>query len=208
MAKSSSTTRTRNRRSTLTAVVLFGVVAGMTGLAFASVPLYQLFCQVTGFGGTPQVGLSEENGPVVSDRRITVRFDANVSPSLPWRFKPEQREVNVKIGESSLAVYEAANLGERPITGHATFNVTPYKAAQYFVKVACFCFDDQTLEAGQRVDMPVSFYVDPEILNDVNTRDVKTITLSYTFFRSEQDEADAKNSAAQAAADNDRTPQG
>lgn len=208
MAKSSSNTRTGNRRSTLTAVVLFGVVAGMTGLAFASVPLYQLFCQVTGFGGTPQVGLSEKSGVVVSDQRITVRFDANVSPSLPWRFKPEQREVEVRIGESSLAVYEAANLAERPVSGHATFNVTPYKAAQYFVKVACFCFDDQTLEPGQRVDMPVSFYVDPEILNDVNTRDVKTITLSYTFFRSEQDEADAKKNAAEAATVNKPTPQG
>ena len=200
--------RHEQRRSAMTAAVLFVVVCGMTGLAFASVPLYRLFCQVTGFGGTPQVNTAIEDGKAVSDRTITVRFDANVSPELPWRFKPEQRELDVRIGESSLAVYEAANLSEKPISGHATFNVTPYKAAQYFVKVACFCFDDQTLAAGQRVDMPVSFYVDPEFLNDINVRDVKTITLSYTFFRSESEPSDAAGEATKAAANTNRTPQG
>lgn len=208
MTPTSPANRDRNRRSALTAAVLFAVVAGMAGLAFASVPLYRLFCQVTGFGGTPQVELSGESGPVVTDRHITVRFDANVSPKLPWRFKPEQREIDVRIGESSLAVYEAANLSGKPITGQATFNVTPYKAAQYFVKVACFCFDEQTLGAGQRVDMPVSFYVDPEILNDVNVRDVSTITLSYTFFRAEPEQTGTADKDAQAATNTSRTPQG
>lgn len=200
--------RDKKRHSAMTAAVLFVVVCGMTGLAFASVPLYRLFCQVTGFAGTPQINTADENDRAVSERTIKVRFDANVSPELPWRFKPEQRELTVRIGESSLAVYEAANLSKKPITGHATFNITPYKAAQYFVKVACFCFDDQTLEAGQRVDMPVSFYVDPEILNDVDARDVKTITLSYTFFRAESEPSDATDEATQAATNTNRTPQG
>lgn len=183
----------RSRR--VTALALIGVVVGMTGLAFASVPLYRLFCQVTGYGGTPRVAV---DGPAAGSvdtagRTVTVRFDANVNPALPWRFRPEQRRVEVPLGESALAFYRAENLSDMPVIGTATFNVTPNKAAPYFVKVQCFCFDEQRLEAGAGVDMPVSFYVDPAIAEDPDTRDVSTITLSYTFFRAA---ADLSRSAA------------
>ncbi len=173
----------RNRRHIITAALLFTLVAGMTGLAFASVPLYRLFCQVTGFGGTPRVETAGPTGKVAG--QITVRFDSNVNSGLPWRFKPVQRQMKVGIGEATLAHFTAENLSDKPATGTATFNVTPHKAAQYFAKVQCFCFDEQRLEAGQLVDMPVSFFIDPEILDDPNARDVSTITLSYTFFRAE-----------------------
>lgn len=174
----------------LTALVLAGVVAGMTGLAFASVPLYRLFCQVTGYGGTPRVAAEGQAGAADADGRwITVELDANVNPALPWRFKPERRRMRVPLGESALAVYRAENLSDAPATGTATFNVTPHKAAPYFVKVQCFCFDEQVLEARRGVDMPVSFYVDPAIADDPDTRDVSTITLSYTFFRAADDTA-------------------
>ncbi|WP_316979619.1 cytochrome c oxidase assembly protein [Shumkonia mesophila] len=176
----------RGRR--VTALALVGVVAGMTGLAFASVPLYRLFCQVTGYGGTPRVALDgQAGGTDGTGRSITVRFDANVNPPLPWRFRPEQHRVQVPLGESTLAVYRAENLSDAPITGTATFNVTPNKAAPYFVKVQCFCFSEQRLEAHGGADLPVSFYVDPAIAEDPDTRDVSTITLSYTFFRAATD---------------------
>ena len=166
------------------------VVGGMIGLAYASVPLYKLFCQVTGFGGTTQVA---EQAPVeVSEKTIKVRFNADVNSGLNWQFKPEQREITVRLGEDNLAYYMAENMSLTPITGQATYNVTPLKAGQYFSKIACFCFDEQTLEPGQRVDMPVSFYVDPAIAEDINTQDVKTITLSYTFFKSESSTVEAK----------------
>jgi cytochrome c oxidase assembly protein subunit 11 len=161
-------------------MVLFTVVAGMVGLAFASVPLYRLFCQVTGLGGTPGVEASAPE--TATDIDFKVRFDANTNPDLPWRFRPVQREVSLKLGEERLAFFEATNLGDKPITGTATFNVTPLKAGQFFVKIDCFCFTEQTLAPGETVDMPVSFYVDPAIYDEINTRDVKTITLSYTFY--------------------------
>lgn len=169
------------RRKTATAVVLFGVAGGMVGLAFASVPLYRLFCQVTGYGGTPNT----ENVAVPageSDHIVTVRFDANVNSALPWRFKPAQRHVRVRLGEETLIHYIAENLSDKAITGTATFNVTPYKVAQYFSKTQCFCFTEQTLAPGEEVAMPVSFYVDRDMLDDVDARDVKVITLSYTFY--------------------------
>ena len=169
-----------------TAMVLFTVVAGMVGLAFASVPLYRIFCQVTGLGGTPGVEASAPEEKTDTD--FIVRFDANTNPDLPWKFKPAQREVHLKLGEEKLAFYEATNLSDKPITGTATFNVTPLKAGQFFVKIDCFCFTEQTLEPGQTIDMPVTFYVDPEIYEKVNTRDVKTITLSYTFYPKEEEE--------------------
>jgi cytochrome c oxidase assembly protein subunit 11 len=166
--------------NTLLAIGLLGVVAGMAGLAYASVPLYRLFCQVTGYGGTTQVAAA---APGASEARmITVRFDATVSPSLPWRFEPTARAVEVAVGEERLAYYRATNLSDRPVTGMATFNVTPHKAGLYFNKIACFCFDRQVLEPGESVEMPVSFYVDPEIAGDPNLDEVKTITLSYTVF--------------------------
>lgn len=180
-------TNAKNKRVLFSCVA---VVGGMIGLAYASVPLYKLFCQVTGFGGTTQVA---EQAPVeVSEKTIKVRFNADVNSGLNWQFKPEQREITVRLGEDNLAYYMAENMSLTPITGQATYNVTPLKAGQYFSKIACFCFDEQTLEPGQRVDMPVSFYVDPAIAEDINTQDVKTITLSYTFFKSESSTVEAK----------------
>ncbi len=171
---------TRHAGNTVLAIGLACVVAGMAGLAYASVPLYRLFCQVTGYGGTTQVAAAAPG--VRQARRITVRFDATVSPSLPWRFEPVARAVEVAVGEERLAYFSATNLSDRPATGMATFNVTPHKAGLYFKKIACFCFDRQVLEPGESVEMPVSFYVDPEIAGDPNLDEVKTITLSYTFF--------------------------
>ena len=170
------------RKNRAFAVTLFAVAGAMVGLTFASVPLYRLFCQVTGFGGTPRVGAALEAGPV-SEQTITVFFDANVNQSLPWQFRPVQRRMRVRAGETVLAFYRARNDSRGPLTGTATFNVTPYKAAIYFSKVDCFCFTEQRLEAGQVAEMPVSFFVDPAIFSDPDTREVRSITLSYTFFR-------------------------
>lgn len=167
----------------------FGVIAivvGMLSLAYASVPLYRLFCQVTGFGGTPV--LVEERGEVkVSDKRIKIRFNADVASGLTWDFKPDQREISVLIGEDRLATYTATNRGASPVVGTATFNVTPMKAAPYFNKIDCFCFTEQALASGEQAHMPVSFFVDPAILDDENTLDVNTITLSYTFFEKKKE---------------------
>ncbi len=187
------------RRNARTGVVLTGIVAGMIGLAFASVPLYRLFCQVTGYGGTTQV--AEAAPGAVAERVIKVRFNADIGPGLPWVFKPVQREIALKIGESGLATFRARNLSDAAVTGTSTFNVTPLKAGQYFSKVQCFCFTELRLEAGQELDMAVSFFVDPEILSDRNLDDVKTITLSYTFFRAPGDtEAEAEQADADASA--------
>ena len=174
-----------SRKNVRSALVLFTFVAGMVGLSFASVPLYRIFCQVTGLGGTP--GVQSSAPGKASEIDFHVRFDANTNPALPWRFKPVQREVTLKLGEERLAFYEATNLSDKPITGTATFNVTPLKAGQFFVKIDCFCFTEQTLQPGETVDMPVSFYVDPAIYEEENTRDVKTITLSYTFYPKQDD---------------------
>jgi cytochrome c oxidase assembly protein subunit 11 len=170
----------RNRRVALTCAV---VVVGMTGLAFASAPLYDLFCRVTGFSGTPLRAESLPASLQAAERTITVRFNADIAPGMPWKFQPVQREVKVRPGEEMLIFYKASNPTGEAVAGQASFNVTPEKAGQYFNKIACFCFEEQMLEAGQSVDMPVSFFVDPEILTNPTTRDVRTITLSYTFFR-------------------------
>ncbi len=179
------------RNNGMTALALFGVAAGMIGLAYASVPLYELFCKVTGYGGTPNTAAAAP--AAVSDRSITVRFDANTNRALPWRFKPVAKQVTVRLGERKLAFYNATNLGSETVTGTATFNVTPFKVAQYFSKIDCFCFTEQTLKPGQQVPMPVEFFVDPEIYEDPNTKEVRTITLSYTFYRMDGDD----NQAAQ-----------
>lgn len=173
--------RRRNRRLGL---AVGGVAFGMVGLSFAAVPLYDLFCRVTGYNGTVQRGLP---APGATDRTITVRFAAQTDRSLPWRFQAEQTAMTVRLGEEGLAFYTAANRAETPVTGVSVYNVTPEKVGRYFHKVACFCFDEQTLTPGQRVDMPVSFWVDPRIAEDPNTRDVTTITLSYTFYRTIED---------------------
>ncbi len=169
-----------------TAVIFFTVAAGMVGLTFASVPLYKIFCQVTGLGGTP--GVSAEAPAQATDVDFHVRFDANVSPKLGWAFKPVQNQIDLKLGEEALAFYEATNLTDEPITGTATFNVTPLKVGEYFVKIECFCFTEQTLLPGETVQMPVTFYVDPTIQDDPNANEVETITLSYTFFRQAEDD--------------------
>jgi cytochrome c oxidase assembly protein subunit 11 len=169
------------RRNGRLVVVLVSVVAGMIGLAYASAPLYRAFCQVTGFAGTPRTN-DVALPATVGDGAITVRFDANVNSALPWRFRPAQKEITLRLGEPGLAHYTAANLSDVPLVGTATFNVTPHKAAQYFAKVECFCFSEQRLEPGQEASLPVSFYVDPAITEDANARDVGAITLSYTFF--------------------------
>lgn len=181
--------------------MLFSLVGGMVGLAFASVPLYRVFCQVTGYGGTPNTEAVSAPSEM-SDTIVTVDFDANVNKGMPWVFKPVQRKVRVALGEETLAHYTATNLSDETVTGTATFSVTPYKAAQYFSKIDCFCFTEQTLLPGQEVDMPVSFYVDPAILDDPSAKDVRVITLSYTFYRSdneETDEGDPKVAKANAA---------
>jgi cytochrome c oxidase assembly protein subunit 11 len=169
--------RRRNRR---VGGAVVGVIIGMVGLSFASVPLYRLFCQVTGFGGTPRTGAALAPGG--TGQTIRVYFNADVNPALAWRFAAEKRQVTLPLGEDQLAFYRATNETTRPLTGTALYNVTPEKAAKYFQKTACFCFERQTLEAGQSMEFPVSFWIDPKIATDPATADVRAITLSYTFF--------------------------
>jgi cytochrome c oxidase assembly protein subunit 11 len=155
-------------------------VAGMIGLAYAAVPLYRIFCQVTGYGGTTQA--ADAGSEVVLDRMVTIRFDANTARGMAWNFQAEQRQMTLRIGETGLAFYRASNPTTKAITGTATFNVTPPQAGAYFNKIECFCFTEQTLEPGASADMPVSFFVDPAIVDDPDVASVGTITLSYTFF--------------------------
>ena len=174
-------------RNGLLAGGLVVCIVAMTGISFAAVPLYRMFCQATGYNGTPQIGPSV--APGTTGGRIEVRFDANTSSSLPWRFTADERAVAVLLGEDRLATYTGRNDGSRAVTGVATYNVTPDKAARYFHKTACFCFNEQTLAPGQSLSFPLSFWVDPAIATDPETKDVKSITLSYTFFRSIDDAA-------------------
>ncbi|HEX8526329.1 cytochrome c oxidase assembly protein [Allosphingosinicella sp.] len=169
------------RSNVRTAAMAALLAAAMVGLAFASVPLYRLFCQVTGFAGTTRMSVGGE-APGAVGERISVRFDAGTGNGLPWRFRPERSTQEVAIGERSIAFYTARNLSGRPVTGTATFNVTPASAGAHFVKVQCFCFTEQRLEPGQEIRMPVVFYVDPAILSDPDTRRISEITLSYTFY--------------------------
>lgn len=176
----------QSNKSVRLAAILASIVVGMVGLSYASVPLYDLFCRVTGYGGTTQQ--AEIAPDVVLDREMTIEFDANTSREMPWDFKPVEHKMTMKVGESGLAFYEAYNPTDRTIKGTATFNVTPQKVGQYFTKIDCFCFTEQVLQPGERVDMPVTFFVDPEIDNDPNAKEVKVITLSYTFFISDDDD--------------------
>ncbi len=158
------------------------VAVAMLGLSYAAVPLYDMFCRVTGYAGTPaRADAAPEN---VTEQLLTVRFDSNVGPELPWRFRPDQRAIEVALGENILMFFRAENLSNRATTGHASFNVAPARAARYFTKIECFCFTEQILKPGQTLDMPVSFFIDPEMLNDRNAAGIVEITLSYTFFRS------------------------
>jgi cytochrome c oxidase assembly protein subunit 11 len=168
------------RRNGRTAALAALLVMAMVGLAYASVPLYRLFCQVTGFDGTTMRAAAAP-GPVAG-KEVAVRFDANVATSLPWRFEPEKAREIVTIGEREMAFYTARNLSARSVTGTATFNVSPVQAGKYFSKIQCFCFTEQTLKAGEEARMPVVFFVDPRILDDADARAISEITLSYTFY--------------------------
>jgi cytochrome c oxidase assembly protein subunit 11 len=169
----------------ITKTTRFGLIAAMVPLAmlgasYAAVPLYQLFCQVTGYGGTTQVATAAASQ--VLSRTIQVRFDANVAPGVPWSFKPEKPVVELKLGENGLAFYTVKNESDRPVTAVATYNVTPHKVGPYFQKLECFCFQDRTLQPGESMELPVIFYVDPSLATDRNVDEVTEVTLSYTFF--------------------------
>lgn len=179
-----STLARKNRNLLLN---LMAIVVGMTGLAYGSVPLYRLFCQVTGFGGTPQIAAGTvAPGAVASIPPFRVQFNADTNAELPWDFAPEQREVRVKAGEEVLIAYRATNNAAQPVAGTAIFNVTPPDAGAYFVKTQCFCFEKQTLQPGQSMDFPVLFFVDPAIADDPEAADIREITLSYTFYPSDK----------------------
>ncbi len=175
-------------------VTLLALAAGMGGLAFAAVPLYRVFCQVTGFGGTTQVAAEAPEGAAA--RTVTVRFNTDAAEALGVRFRPLQRKLEVRLGETALARFAAENVTDAPITTTATFNVTPYKTGPYFSKVECFCFEEQTLAPGERAEMPVTFFVEPAMSEDRNLDDITTITLSYTLFDARTDDDDAHVAAA------------
>ncbi|TDI61576.1 MAG: cytochrome c oxidase assembly protein [Alphaproteobacteria bacterium] len=179
----------QNRRNKRVKWALAGFAVGMIALSFGIVPLYKIFCQVTGYGGTTQQAIAMPDQ--VFDREVQIRFNSDVAEDLPWTFRPSQKEVRLNVGESGLAFYRAVNHSDKSVTGMAIYNVTPLKAGQYFTKVDCFCFTEQVLEAGQEVDMPVTFFIDPEFMDDPDMEDVQTITLSYTFYnQSDEDEAE------------------
>ncbi|MEM7320215.1 MAG: cytochrome c oxidase assembly protein [Pseudomonadota bacterium] len=163
-----------------TVIQTVGVVVLMGSLAWASVPFYDWFCRVTGFGGT--TGIAEQGSDEILDQTITIRFDASKERDMPWDFTPVVREMDIRIGETGLAFYEAYNPTDHPVAGQASYNVTPYQAGAFFEKIACFCFEEQVLQPGERVQMPVTFFVDPEIVDDRDGKFVHTITLSYTFY--------------------------
>lgn len=172
--------RTLSRRHNAVALWCAVLVAAMVGAAYASVPLYRLFCQVTGFDGTPRIATAPSTQ--VLDKTIAIRFDANVAPGLAWRFEPARTTLDVRIGENTLAFYRATNLSDRPLRGTATFNVLPEQTAPFFNKLECFCFKEQQLQPGETLEMPVSFFIDPQITGDKDARAVTHITLSYTFY--------------------------
>jgi cytochrome c oxidase assembly protein subunit 11 len=175
----------QRKRHGLVALSLAGLVAAMVGLSFAAVPLYRIFCQATGYGGVPQ--RAERAPGEVLDRTIRIRFDGNVDGALPWTFAPDERVTDVKIGEVALAFFKATNKTAAPVSGTAVFNVAPELAGRYFTKIECFCFKKQTLAANASVEMPVTFFVDPKIVDDEDTKNIAEITLSYTFYRSDND---------------------
>ncbi|MFN3146904.1 MAG: cytochrome c oxidase assembly protein [Paracoccaceae bacterium] len=166
-----------------TLVQLVGVVLFMGGMAWAAVPLYDWFCRVTGYGGATSV--SETGSDAILDETIKIRFDASLDRNMPWQFRPVQREMEIRIGETGLTFYEAYNPTDRPVAGTASYNVAPFEAGSFFTKIDCFCFEMQVLQPGERVQMPVTFYVDPEIVDDREGKFVHTITLSYTFYETD-----------------------
>lgn len=172
-----------------TAAQAVAVVVLMGGLAWASVPFYDWFCRVTGFGGT--TGVAAAASEQVLDQTITIRFDGSLERDMPWTFKPMVREMDLRIGEQAIAFYEAYNPTDRPVAGSASYNVAPYQAGGFFVKIDCFCFEEQVLQPGERVQMPVTFFVDPDIVNDREGQYVHHITLSYTFYEIDLPETQA-----------------
>mgnify|MGYP005989571043 CR=1 FL=1 len=166
---------------TKTVLQLVGVVVTMGALAWASVPFYDWFCRVTGFGGT--TGVASATTGEILDKTIKVRFDTSLERDMPWEFKPMQLEMELRIGAEGMAFYEAYNPTDKPVAGQASYNVTPYSAGGYFSKIECFCFTEQTLQPGERVQMPVVFFVDPDIVNDTDAKHTNHITLSYTFYQ-------------------------
>jgi cytochrome c oxidase assembly protein subunit 11 len=174
------------QRNLRTGVLAFAGACAMLGLGYASVPLYRLFCQVTGFGGTTMIASESKAASaaaMATGAKISIRFDASAASNMPWTFRPAQATDTVTIGERDIATYVAKNVSNEPITGMATFNVTPEQAGKYFNKIQCFCFTEQTLAPGQEVTMPVLYFVDPAMLDDPNMQGVEQITLSYTFHR-------------------------
>ncbi|WP_029060215.1 cytochrome c oxidase assembly protein [Stappia stellulata] len=182
-ASSDSRLQRSNRR---VAIAVLGGVVAMTGMAYAAVPLYELFCQVTGYGGTTQ--RADASYGEVIDREITVRFDGNVNSALPWKFGPQVRTVTLKMGETTQMAYAATNEGAATTVGTSTFNVTPFEAGAYFNKIDCFCFTEQPLASGESIDMPVVFFIDPDMDKDPALKHIKEITLSYTFFPAREPE--------------------
>jgi cytochrome c oxidase assembly protein subunit 11 len=174
----------RNRNSAMLALLL---ALAMLAVGFAAVPLYRLFCQVTGFGGTTQRADPAAAVPVATGHTMSIRFDSNVTPGMPWKFYPEHSTDKVTVGARDMAIFIARNMSDKPVTGTATFNVTPTQAGAYFMKIQCFCFTQQTLQPGQEIRMPVMYYVDPKILDDPDNKDTQEITLSYTFYPVDQD---------------------
>lgn len=175
-----------------TAAQAVSIVVLMGALSWASVPFYDWFCRVTGFGGVTGVAL--DNSDTVLDQTVTVRFESSVARDMPWTFKPVQREMEVRIGQTVLAFYEATNPTDQPIAGSASYNVAPYEAGSFFEKIDCFCFEQQLLQPGETVSMPVTFYIDPAIVDDYEGRYIHTITLGYTFHRNDLPE-DTENAA-------------
>lgn len=172
-----------------TLAMTLGVVLFMGAMAWAAVPLYDIFCRVTGYGGATST--SQKGSDVVLDETITIRFDASLERGMPWTFKPVERSMDLRIGETGLAFYEATNPTDRPVAGSASYNVTPYQAGGFFTKIDCFCFTEQVLAPGETVLMPVTFYVDPDIVRDREGKFVHTITLSYTFYQTDLPEEHA-----------------
>lgn len=182
-----------------TALILGGVAFGMLGASFAAVPLYDLFCRVTGFGGTPKIGTAA-NGTIL-DRTMAVRFDANVAPGLGWKFESESPEISLRVGETKTVFYKITNRTDRPSTGIASYNIAPEKGAAFFVKIQCFCFTEHTLQPGESLEAPVVFYIDPEIAANRELDGLKAITLSYTYFASKSGQPLAQGGNAPAKGD-------
>ncbi|MEO1493633.1 MAG: cytochrome c oxidase assembly protein [Pseudomonadota bacterium] len=181
------TDRNAKQSHTATLIPLIGVMLGMGAMAWAAVPLYDWFCRVTGYGGTTQIAATASDQ--ILDQTVQVRFDASTGRDMPWVFKPQRQTMEVRLGETGLAFYEAYNPTDKPVAGTAAFNVTPLAIGGYFVKIDCFCFQEQVLQPGERVQMPVTFYVDPDMLENAEAAATHTITLSYTFYETELDES-------------------